>query len=150
MKTSSPTLRFAFQMCNDVPAMRDFYGRILGCQTAGGTNEDGYVSVSLGVELLFFKGDFELPVHDEFAWQPGYRGGTANIGSWSIAMDEKAFRAAAKRLGECSVPKLSARPEWRKDSYWAQTVRDPMGHTLEIYWVPERKPDELEWEGEAR
>ena len=139
------TLKFCFHMCNDVPAMRVFYGDLLGLETSGGAAEDGYVSVSVGVELLFFKGDFELPVHQKFAWQPGYRSGSANLSSWAIEMDEDTFTETARRLANATLPKLPTRPEWRKDSYWAQTLRDPMGNTVEIYWVPKQKPDSLDW-----
>lgn len=137
-------LRFLFLMCNDPVAMRQFYGELLGLPCEGQA-EQGYLAVNAGIDLLFFKGDHELPVLREWAWQPGYQAGQGHFTSWSFSFDEASFRKAAKAVSGGRCPKLTERPVWRKDEYWAMTLQDPMGNTVEVYWVPNRRPDSLEW-----
>ena len=136
-------LKFVFMMCNDVAAIVDFYGDTLGCATKSNL-EQGWALVNAGVDIAFFKGDYPLPEHKEWAWQPGYNGGTANINSYSISTDEKNLRAIFERAKMKNVKMISEKPVWRKDSYWAITIMDPMGTTIEIYSeVP--KPLSTEW-----
>ena len=139
-------LKFLFRMGNDVFKIRDFYCETLEIECQGQADK-GFLDVKLGnISLLFFKSDYEIKTPDEFAWQPGYQGSNANLNSFSFAYnDEKDFRSVVKKLQKSSYPKLKENPEWRRDSYWGYTVRDPMNTTIEIYYVPKTRPSSLDW-----
>ena len=122
-------VKYLFMMCNDVDAVIDFYGNILGLPANGG-NEKGYAMINAGVDIAFLKGDYELPVHKEWAWQPGYNGGAANINSFSISTSVSDLREIYNRAKSKSSKMLFPKPDWRKDSYWAITLMDPMGNTI--------------------
>lgn len=126
-------LKHLFLMCNDVGAMKQFYGDVLGL-TVTSHEPDGLVGFAAGTtEMLFFKADFVLPAPEEFAWQPGYRAGSANATSWSIEVDKARFPAVLARLKAAAHPLLRPDAEVRCDRYVAVTTRDPMGTTVEVW-----------------
>lgn len=137
--TDHPKLGSLFLMCNDVAQVEKFYGQILGIKVTGSAIE-GYIDVDAGIHITFFKGDYELPIQKDWAWQPGYKGGTANIASWTIKFNDVEFRKALAKIKSEQVESLKDTPEWRHDSYWGYTVKDPMGNTIELYTVPKSKP----------
>ncbi len=136
----SPQLGSLFLMCNDVSAIKAFYGDALKLKTIG-SPEEGYLDVDIGIHLTYFKGDYELPVQKDWAWQPGYQGGSANVMSWTIKFSEADFRNIVTSLKTQKVEHLKELPEWRLNSYWGLTVKDPMGYTVELYTVPDKKPE---------
>ena len=137
-------IKYLFLMCNDVSSIIAFYGATLGLDIEGGV-ADGFADIKAGVDIIFFKGDFDLPKEKEWAWQPGYKGGGGNFTSWSIAFNEQDFRDVVRRVKAAGVETFNATPEWRRDAYWGLTVKDPMGHTVELYTSPLKKPDNLQW-----
>jgi len=142
-KMSKSGLKCVFLMCNDVAAMQKYYGEILKLKTEG----VGGLVVSAGVDLMFFKGDYELPVQKEWAWQPGYKGGAANVTSFSIELAEAEFKEVFLRLQKAGSPLLKKEPEWRQNSFWGLTTKDPMGNTLELFMIPPVKPQNPVWPG---
>lgn len=143
---SKAQLKFLFRMGNDMARLKDFYCNNLELVCTGAP-EQGYLDVNLGaISLLFFQSDYEIKTPNEFAWQPGYKGSDANLNSFSLAYtDEGDFRSVIKKLQSSQYPKLKNKPEWRRDSYWGFTVRDPMNTTFELYFIPTQRPDSLEW-----
>lgn len=137
-------LKCVFLICNDVAAQQKYYGETLKLKTEGSA-EEGFVVVSAGVDLMFFKGDYPLPIQKEWAWQPGYEGGKADITSFSIGLSEPEFKAAYLGLQKAGAQLLKEKPEWRQDTYWGLTTKDPMGNTLEIYTTPSVKPQNPVW-----
>ncbi|MBK7891455.1 MAG: VOC family protein [Bdellovibrionales bacterium] len=138
-------LGFIFHLCNDVDAVRDFYLEVLGA-TIGSYEKDSWVDIDAGVKILFFKGDYEMPTVRDWAWQPGYSGGQGHLTSFSFsAENEEHFRKIFESAVQRKVPMQKEKPEWRRDSYWGLTLKDPMGHTLEIDFAPDTKPDSIEW-----
>ena len=133
-------------MCNDAKAIETFYRDVLGLEGLF-RGEEGYVSLQAGTEVIFFQWDTPtMPVLAEWAWQPGYKGGAGSAASFSFSYDdEAAFREVVKRVEKAKITTFQPTPEWRRDSYWGHTVRDPMGNTLELYHVPAAKPDSLTW-----
>lgn len=136
--------KFLFLMGNDLTQIQHFYKELLEVPTTG-TPEEGWIDLDLGVHVIYFKSDYEIPVVKEWAWQPGYQGAGGNLTSWSMEFTEDDFKEIYRRLKSAKAELLKEKPEWRRDSYWGLTVKDPMGNTIELYAVPAKKPDVIEW-----
>jgi catechol 2,3-dioxygenase-like lactoylglutathione lyase family enzyme len=143
-------VRFLFNLCNDIDEVRHFYTDLLGMQERAYMNDEnfGYLSYKCegGVCFMFFRAGEELPVLAEWAWQPGWAGGTLEINSWAIQIPQEDFAEVYGKLKEEGVPLFKPEPEWRQDSYWGLSVRDPMGNTVEVYTTPEEKPASTTWD----
>jgi catechol 2,3-dioxygenase-like lactoylglutathione lyase family enzyme len=136
---SAPTanVRFVYAFCNDLAGVRHFYTDLLGLPEAAYNDEHGYLCYQCeGFQLMFFRPQREVEPLPAWADQPGYDGGTEFVTSWSIEIPEAAYAAVVERLQEESVEIHSPDPEWRVDSYWGFTVKDPRGHTVEVYAIP--------------
>lgn len=145
-------IRFLFHMCNDIRSIGSFYRDLLGMKEVGFHNpkqdREGYlVYQNEGLQLMFFSGSKELPVAAEWAMQPGYSGPTYEVNSMGIEVPGDQFASVVDRLKAAGVPVYQPWPDWRQDSYWGFTVRDPMGTTLEIYTVPKEPPASKSWPG---
>lgn len=146
----SVNLRYLYVMCNDIPAMKTFYGDLLGMSVQAFMNEAqfGYLAFQGdGMQLMFFRADAKLPVVAEFAGQPGYQGGKLEATSWSIQIPEADFAAAVERLHKAGAKRFAEKPFWAQDSYWSFPVLDPMGNTVEVFATPKEKPAKKEWPG---
>jgi catechol 2,3-dioxygenase-like lactoylglutathione lyase family enzyme len=148
---SRATIRYLFNVCNDVEAVRRFYVDVLGMEQAGfsDTPDFGWLSLRCeGFEAMWTRGDGTLPVRDSWASQPGGGGGgTAGVTSWAVWIPEERFAATFARLVEAKAPLLRPVPDWRQDSYWGLTARDPMGTTVEVYTTLKVKPASTTWPG---
>ena len=94
---------------------------------------------------MFFHTGQEMPVLEEWTWQPGYEGPELHATSWAIGIPEEDFADTVTRLKESGVKCFSEWPEWRQESYWGFSVMDPMGTTVEVYTVPSEKPEDPTW-----
>lgn len=145
-------LRFLFHHAPDLPALRRFYSEAVGLEeTSWQRSEDfGWLAYrSEGVELMFFRDADAVPTSDGWADQPGHDGGSAPVASWAIEVPEEDFAATVARLRELGCPRLKDWPEWRQDSYWGFSVKDPAGNTVEVYALPARRPASTDWPAEA-
>lgn len=146
MKHAAELAHF-FVPCNDVEAMRSFYVDLLGMeeyQYAAGQ----YVNVkTAGLIVMFIKVDETVPAHADYAWQPGWEGGTGLRPSFSVKIAQEDFAALTERLRGTDIARFNERPEWRQDSYWGLTINDPTGMTLELWIVPDERPQSTEWPG---
>ncbi|MFH1232063.1 MAG: VOC family protein [Planctomycetota bacterium] len=143
-------VRYLFNLCNDVESMRHFYSDLLGMKQQAFMNEKdfGYLCYNGdGVQLMFFYSGKPAPQLNEWAWQPGYDGGTLHVASWAIEIPEDKFAGVVMRLKKDSVKCFKNEPEWRQDNYWGFSVMDPMGNTVEVYTVPKIKPTSKTWTG---
>lgn len=143
-------VRFLFNVCNDIDAIRHFYTDILGMQEKAYMNEENFGWLNYqsdGFEFMFFRADKEIPVITEWASQPGWEGGTLETTSWGMMMPFDQFKAAYEKMKEEDVPTYKSEPEWRHESYWGISVMDPMGNTIEIGSFPKKKPVSPEWSG---
>lgn len=141
-------VRFIFNYCNDLAAMRRFYSQLVGLKEKDYREEWGYLCyASEGLEFMFFRSDKEMPHIDEWSDQPGWEGGTLKITSWAIHIPEMMFKDVFERLHSAGVKMLTDSPEWRVDNYWGITVMDPMGYTVELYTIPKEKPASKLWKG---
>jgi catechol 2,3-dioxygenase-like lactoylglutathione lyase family enzyme len=143
-------VRFIFSLCDDIEAMRHFYTDLLGMdeQAYYSVEQFGYLSYPCeGVYLMFFYPGEKVPEHTEWAWQPGYDGGSLHVTSWAIEIPEEDFAETVNRLKQAGVKAFSEYPEWRQDSYWGFSVADPQGNTIEVYTSPKEKPESPEWPG---
>ncbi|MHC4930741.1 MAG: VOC family protein [Planctomycetota bacterium] len=138
-------IRFVYGICNDVAAMRAFYSDLLGMEELQFMDEEPFgflVYQSEGFQLMFFRSMHgELPVPEEWSWQPGDGAGDGAALSWSLLVPEEEFRELTGRVKESACPKQTDQPTWRQDSYWGWTVKDPMGNTVELYTVPAERPE---------
>ncbi len=142
-------VKFIFSMCNDIVAMRHFYTELLGMQEQAFFNqkEFGYISYFCqeGLYLMFFYSGKEAPKHTEWAWQPGYEGGSLHITSFAIEIPEQDFANTVEKLKKENFKMFTDIPEWRQNSYWGFTVMDPQGNTLELFTKPKEKPASTIW-----
>ncbi len=147
---SKPTprvnIRFIYQSCNDLPAMRRFYGELLGMQEASYKEEKWLVYQCDGFQFMIFPAGYNMLLQDGFAKQPGWEGGDMESISWSVAVPEEDFAATVQRLRELDVEAAFEDPQWQQDSYWSYPVRDPMGNTVEVYCNVARRPASTVWE----
>ncbi len=142
-------IRFVYNHCNDLLAMRRFYTDLLGMTELGYNLEWNWLGYDCaGFQLMFFGAEDKLPVPTEFTDQPGYNGGDREGISWSVAVPEDEFAATVRRLKEAGVPCFDDRPRWYQDSYWGFPVLDPMGVTVEVFCFPKDKPESAEWTDE--
>ena len=145
-----PKAKFLFSMCNDVKAMQCFYSGLLGCDHTW--KSDTYLNFDAGIQIIFFQWDTPtLPVDKEWAWQPGYKAACGDSTSWNLEYEDFAtFRAVVNRLRDAGSSTFQPNPEWRRDCYWGHAVKDPMGNTVELSFLPTvagqtLKPDSLTW-----
>jgi len=151
-KKEAPTIniRYLFVMVNDVDAMKKFYTDLVGMQEISYRNEEDWawlVYQSEGFQFMMFRSHEPMPVNEKWTWQPGYDGGEIDGISWSILVPEEDFADTVKRLKDAGVPEFQEKPEWRQDSYWGFAVKDPMGHTVEIWTTPKESPASTDWSG---
>ncbi len=142
-------LRFVYNQCNDVKAIRAFYGDLLGMKVGAFSDTEKFGWVTFqgeGLEFMFFRADSTLPVSEEFSFIPGDGGGPRAACAWSIEVPEAEFAATFRRLRDAKVKAQTVTPTWRQQSYWGFTVLDPMGSTVEVYCSVKEKPDSTEWE----
>lgn len=141
-------IRFVYNFCNDLAAMRRFYTDLLGLAEAAYSEEHRYLCYrSEGFQFMFFRPDADVPPAEGWADQPAYDGGTTFVTSWSVEVPKEEFAATVARLREAGVECFAEEPDWRVDSYWGFTVKDPMGNTVEVYAAPEERPASTTWPG---
>jgi len=147
------TIRFVFNICNDIVATRHFYVDLLGMEEASfmDTPAFGWLAVQCdGFQMMWFRGDGEQEVPTAFTCQPGWAGGTLEGTSWAVGIPEKAFPDVYRRLQEEGTMFFESKPAWRQDSYWGLSVLDPMGVTVEVYTSPKEKPASTDWPDASR
>ncbi len=154
-KKKSPliNIRFIYNMCNDLEAMRHFYTDLVGLEQGSFRNDEEWgwlVYRSEGFEMMFFRASEKLTLHEKWASQPGYEGGTLEVTSWSIHIPENVFAEVVSRLTSAGVKSLNKKPDWRQDCYWGFTCMDPMGNTVELYTEPAERPASTEWVDSSR
>jgi catechol 2,3-dioxygenase-like lactoylglutathione lyase family enzyme len=150
-ETPQVNVRFVYNFCGDLAAMRHFYTDVLGMAEKSYNDEQGWlVYQSDGFELMFFRADGEGVGEKEWAAQPGGVSGTAEITSWSVEIPEADFAAAVEGFVADGVPLQgnANAPDWRQGCYWGITVMDPAGNTVEVYAVPKETPASTTWPGE--
>lgn len=143
-------MRYLFNHCHDVAAMRRFYVERLGLRQVSFVDDPrfGWLCVDAGgFEAMWFRSDERLPVPTAFASQPGWEGGTLPVTSWAVEIPASRFADVHKTLVSDGTPLFRPVPEWRQDSYWGLSALDPMGATVEVYSVPAGKPASTTWPG---
>ena len=136
-----PSLRFLYMIANDLKSIRHFYTDIIGLQENSYFEDEkfGWLSYHMGeLEMDWFRADQPQPVTTEWSMQPGYPGGTKEMISWSIEIDEELFSVVIQKIKQEKYPIFQEEPEFRQDSYWGFSVMDPMGNTVELYYVPKK------------
>jgi catechol 2,3-dioxygenase-like lactoylglutathione lyase family enzyme len=142
-------IKFVYQHCNDLPAMRRFYTELVGMNETSFKDEGDWhwlVYKCDGFEFMIFPASEPLPVTDAWSAQPGYDGGTLDGMSWSVEVPEPDFAATVDRLRAAGVPRLWEWPTWQQDSYWSFPVRDPQGNTVEVCCTVAQRPASTTWE----
>lgn len=138
------SLRFLYLIANDLKQLRHFYSEIIGMKENSYYEDEqfGWLSYHMeGLEMDWFRSEQTIPVIKEWAMQPGYPGGSKEIISWSIELDESEFPKVIEQIKKEDIPQFQKEPEFRQDSYWGFSVMDPMGNTVELYYVPKKKTE---------
>jgi catechol 2,3-dioxygenase-like lactoylglutathione lyase family enzyme len=142
-------VRFVYNYCNDLAAMKHFYTDLLGLNEVGYNEDYRYLCYQCeGFRLMFFRPDAEVELLQGWADQPGYQGGTTFDTSWGIQVPEAEFTGIVERLKAEGVEARYPDPEWCVDSYWGFYVKDPMGRTVEVFAMPKERPASTTWPGE--
>ncbi len=119
-----------FRWCNDVAALRHFYGEVLQLNETFYRNDDqhGWLTYQVDrMQLVFMRSSTPLPLSPDWAKQPGYAGGSAEVDSVLLVVDASAFQALVTRLKAANIPMNT-----QVDANYQCVVRDPMGWTVEI------------------
>jgi catechol 2,3-dioxygenase-like lactoylglutathione lyase family enzyme len=126
---------FSYEYCTDIPATRNFYGKLIGLEQVWDEPDD--VAFRHDCVQLSFHRVATVNHPTGWAFQPGWAFGqlvdtpaTQRIRSISIALTPARFRGAVRRLQEAQVPQLRPAPFWV--GYWSFVVRDPDGLTVEL------------------
>ena len=141
-------VRFLYFFCNDIDEVREFYTDLLGMDEQSYRNDEEWgwlMYQSEGMQIVIMRAPEEVPVHDDWAPQPGWGGGDLPIPSWSVEIPEERFAALVEQINETDIIAYGKKPMWAQDSYWSFPVRDPMGHTVELYNSPKERPESTEW-----
>lgn len=153
----SLNIRFLHALCNDVDAVRAFYTDRLGMDEGTYRNdaEWGWVVYrSEGLQLMFHRwtGPSPAPIAAGWSWQPGDGQGDAPTMSFGLQIPADGYAAVVARVAAAGDPAMTAVPTWRQGSYWGWTVKDPMGHTVELYCTPGARPEGEEpvWTGQVQ
>jgi catechol 2,3-dioxygenase-like lactoylglutathione lyase family enzyme len=145
-----PCIKFIYNYCNDVEAMRRFYIELLGLPLTFFMNDERGRFLEFncsGIEFMFFESKSPLPVLTEFSRQPGWEGGILERPSCSIEYPPTEFQACVKRLQDAGIVSARPQPECR-GSYWAFPVLDPMGNTVEpVLQLDKELPEGTRWGG---
>lgn len=132
------SVRYLYLPCDDLPAMRRFYGELIGLDEIW--FGDGMVAFDCGgLQFTVFECNTAERVVAGWARQPGWEGGEAAAVSWSAEMTAESFAAAVGRLGTVGVDARWPEPRWV--GYWSFPVRDPMGNTVELTHPSDTEPD---------
>ncbi len=135
-------VRFLYVPANDLATMRDFYTDRIGLKEiyfqageALGYDCDGFQFTVLAAAGVAQIGDW--------ATQPGWRGETSPLISWSIELGEDEFQNAVELTLAAGDKSLNAVPQWV--GYWSYPVKDPMGNTVELAWPDETSGQTAQW-----
>ena len=77
-ETPRINVRFLFNFCNDLKAVRRFYTDLIGLEEISFRTDEEWgwlVYKNEGFQFIWFRSDGDLPVLTEWAAQPGYEGG---------------------------------------------------------------------------
>ena len=155
MPTKKPkiSIRFLFNVCNDVEAMRHFYVDLIGLEQAAFRDdaENGWLALQCdGFQAMWFRATEGQDIPEQFTRQPGWQGGTRESTSWGVNIPEEEFVHTYQRLVDAGVTLYEAEPSWRQDCYWGLSALDPMGSTVEIYTEPAERPESTVWAARDR
>ena len=140
----SPGVKFIYLFCNDLEAIRHFYTDLLHLHEI--YFSDGQ-SVAYDCDGLQFTIMFDADVKPALAgwgWQPGWQAGRNSVVSWSVVLDEEAFKTAVTKLTLSGVESYYDKPQWK--NYWSFPVKDPMGNTVEVVLPLDNQPEYSEWD----
>lgn len=136
MSESLPCIKFIYNTCNDVEAMRAFYIDLLGLPLTSFRNDEKGKWLEYncsGIEFIWHLSPDKVEAAAEFSRQPGWDGGTLDRASCSIEYSKEGFFDVVERLKQAGV--TAAKPEAEdRGSYWAFPVLDPLGNTVEPYF----------------
>jgi catechol 2,3-dioxygenase-like lactoylglutathione lyase family enzyme len=120
-----------FRWCNDVAALRRFYSDVLQLDETFYRDDEKYGWLTYqvgGVQLVFMRASQPMPLMSDWAKQPGYGGGSLEVDSLLLVVDDTAtLEAYIARLQAANIP-LSDQADASRQC----VVRDPMGWTVEI------------------
>ena len=136
---------YFYFVANDLKAMRHFYTTLIGLPESAYFEDEqiGYLCYQMeGFEMMWFRSVKKVPIQTDWAMQPGYPGGLTQEPSWSIEVDEKDFYQIVEKIKKTNIPVFQKDPEYRQNSYWGFSVRDPMGYTVELYFISSKENTE--------
>lgn len=137
-----PIIKFVFQYTNDIVETVNFYTNILGLKEKGHSVEEGWIYYDNDTFNLVFQCESkQSPIYDDFARQPGHHLGSLEVGSFAIEYPESEFKVTVEKILKSNYRTLTEYPIWRNNSYWALTVMDNMGVSIELYMTPSDPPE---------
>lgn len=120
---------FTYLFCDDLAAMKTFYGRVLGLDQIW--EDEGSIAFRIGDHQLSVTLDDQVePGPAKFSRQPGWEGGTEPRTCWSLECDSEDFRSIVRASKAAAVRSFVVDPVWR--GYWSYPLLDPMNNTVEV------------------
>ncbi len=144
-KPTQTKFHFIYIPVEDVSKMREFYTGLIGIEDASytETKENGSLIYKFdGIHIVFYRAKRGLEPHRQWAWHYGWEGGESEQICWSVYVEENDYQRIVQGMKDAGVKCFTGEPDWRMDSYWGFNVMDPMGHTVELYTQPAKKPED--------
>ena len=131
---------------NDIDEMRHFYSELIGLnEYAYHLNENfGMLAYDCGGFYFAFVQAFqELPVESEISHSPSYGPKPYYGTSFSIEVDKVRFDEIVGKMKDEGVKSATDEPETSYHGEIVYRALDPMGYTVEIYYVPEEEKADM-------
>ena len=139
-------MTFLYLHVNDLKATHHFYVDLIGLEPAVYEPKWGYLAFNQKpLQIQFWESEDKIKVQSDWAVQPGYQGGKGTTASWSIVISAEEFPKVVSRLQKAGVATFTKAPTYTPNKYWSFPVKDPMGNTVEIYYVPDEEPADKAW-----
>jgi catechol-2,3-dioxygenase len=130
-----------FLWCNSIDEIRSFYSEILSLKEIwidqSPKSRAPYVVYELSnkQKLHFLQKSINVDPVDRWSFQSSSEipGGTENF-SWTLEFPKSILEAVMMRIKENNIPTYQENIESRS-GYSAVTVRDPMGNTIDLYYL---------------
>jgi extradiol dioxygenase family protein len=129
----APAIRLhtLYLFTNDLDAIVDFYGEILGLESQIG--EDHVIFKIDDVDLVYVLAESTIPIITEWQRQPIYDGGTVESATFTLEVLPSEFALIAERVGNTSITRAyNDAVLVTEGNQHAIFLQDPMGLTVGI------------------
>lgn len=120
--------------------MKEFYTDIIGLEETSNPDLPFLTYKSESITISIFQAKNRIQPVEGWVALPGHEGGSLETFAWSIQIPAPFFSEVVRNIKQAQIETLENAPVWCEDSFWAFSVKDPMGNTVELFSVPTEKP----------